>query len=443
MATADQDLIYTSLARACPAVREGEAADAIAGLTPSFVAAPTSLSEAAAVMRAAAEHDLAVVPRGAGTRLGWGAPPARAGLVVDTTAMDQIIEHAAGDLVARVQAGARMGAVARALASAGQEVALDVPARSTVGGIVASGLAGPRRLRYGSPRDLMIGITIVRADGTVAHSGGKVVKNVAGYDLGKLFAGSWGTLGLIAEVTFRLHPLPRARAYVTATFPEAGPLWSASLPSLHDVGAAEAIALAANSALLASAVQLHRPSLGGPSHVGVLLEGSAEGVAARAARLADAIGNGSGTRVSAEPPSWWPGMPDTGAPGTGDGTLLRVSFWQSALPAVLGAIDAADTDGQVRPLVGGPAGAGLVYVTPGPGAPAEAIARFTAALRETLHHARGSVVVLRAPAAVRSALGSRGGMTGPVPSLRLMRAVKDQFDPDNRMSPGRFPAEGA
>ena len=123
-----------------------------------------------------------------------------------------------GDLVARVQAGARMGDVAAALARAGQEIALDVPAGASVGGVVGSGLAGPRRLRYGTPRDLLIGISIVRADGTVAKSGGKVVKNVAGYDLGKLFAGSAGTLGLITEAIFRLHPLPAARAWVTAEY---------------------------------------------------------------------------------------------------------------------------------------------------------------------------------------------------------------------------------
>jgi glycolate oxidase FAD binding subunit len=452
------DTIRKSLAEACPAVRDGENDDAIDGLTPSLVASPASLDEAAAVMRAAAGHGLAVIPRGAGTRLGmgtrlgWGTPPRWAGgtaaVVIDTRSMDKVIEHTAGDLVARVQAGARMGAIAETLAAAGQEIALDVPADSTAGGIVASGLAGPRRLRYGSPRDLLIGITIVRADGTVAHSGGKVVKNVAGYDLGKLLCGSWGTLGLIAEVTFRLHPLPAARAFVTVEYPAAGPLWSASLPSLHDVGAADAIALAANSPLTASAVQLHQPSPGGPVHVGVLLEGSADGVAARAARLATDIGAGEGARVSAEPPAWWTGTPDEAGPdeaGPDDsgpgrpGTVIQVSFWQSALSAVLDAIDVADPDSRVRPSVGGPAGAGLLYVTPDAGASAAEVARFTGALREKLHHSRGSVVVARAPEAVRSALDACGGMNGPVPSLRLMRAVKDQFDPEHRMSPGRFP----
>ncbi|MGH3170463.1 MAG: hypothetical protein ACRDN0_31855, partial [Trebonia sp.] len=156
---------------------------------------------------------------------------------------------------------------------------------------------------------------------------------------------------------------------------------------------------------------------------------------------AEALDGGARARVSGEPPSWWPGMPGASAGEAGDGTLVQVSFWQSALSGVLEAVDEADPDGRVRPAVSGPAGAGLLYVTPDPGAPAELTARFVGALRERLHHARGSVLVLRAPADVRSALGAFGGMNGALPSLRLMRAVRDQFDPDHRMSPGRFPNE--
>src|SRR5690348_16131771 len=240
-------------------------------------------------MRVAAEHELAVVARGGGSRLGWGIPASRCDLVVDMSRMSSVVEHAAGDLVARLQAGARVGDVAAVLAEAGQEIALDVPGDASVGGIVASGLAGPRRLRYGTPRDLLIGITIVRADGTVAKSGGKVVKNVAGYDLGKLFAGSAGTLGLITEAIFRLHPLPAARAYVTAEYVAVSV-------------ACDAVAAAANSPLVASAVELARAEPGGPIRVGVLIEGSAEGVAARSARMADLLGTGTATP---EPPDWW------------------------------------------------------------------------------------------------------------------------------------------
>ena len=151
----------------------------------------------AALLRVAAEHELAVVARGGRDRPGLGrAAGVGCDLVVDMPAMDQVLEHAAGDLVARVQAGATMG---HAGLGAGRGRAGNRARRAgrtrTAGGVVATGTAGPRRLRYGAPRDLLIGITIVRADGAVAHSGGKVVKNVAGYDLGKLFAGSAGTLG--------------------------------------------------------------------------------------------------------------------------------------------------------------------------------------------------------------------------------------------------------
>jgi glycolate oxidase FAD binding subunit len=415
-------VVSKALAAVCGEVRDADPAEG------TFTATPGSTDEAAAVMRVAAEHDLAVEPRGGGSRLSWGTPPSRCDLVIDMSRMAAVTEHAAGDLVARVQAGARMGDVAAVLAQAGQELALDVPGDASVGGVVASGLAGPRRLRYGTPRDLLIGITIVRADGTVAKSGGKVVKNVAGYDLGKLFAGSAGTLGLITDVTFRLHPLPAARAYVTAEYVAVSV-------------ACDAVAAAANSPLVSSAVELSRLAPGGPIQVGVLLEGSVDGVAARSARMAGLLGNGE---VSAGPPAWWPGPPQAGA---GE-TLIRVSFWVSALGRVLDAIDAAAGASGVTPTVAGSAGAGVLYalvpaaVQAGAGeagtGPAGA-AGFAAALRDAVAGERCGVVVLAAPAAVRAGLAGRGGMNGAVPGLALMQAVKDQFDPGGRMAPGRFP----
>ena len=395
---------------------------------------PESTEEAAAVMRDAAARELAVVPRGGGSRLDWGAPAERCDLVIDMSRMSGVAEHAAGDLVARVQAGARMGDVAAVLAQAGQEIALDVPSEATIGGVVASGLAGPRRLRYGTPRDLLIGITIVRADGTIAKSGGKVVKNVAGYDLGKLFAGSAGTLGLITEATFRLHPLPAARAYVTAEY-------------VAVAVACDAVAAAANSPLVSSAVELSRPEPGGPIRVGVLLEGSVDGVESRSLRMADLLGNGE---VSAEPPAWWSGAPRA---GLGE-TLIRVSFWVSALGRVLDAVEAAAGKAGVSPALAGSAGAGVLYALVPGAADAEvdddgaagsaasgagAAAEFAATLREAVAGERCGVAVLAAPAAVRAGLAGRGGMSGTVPGLALMRAVKDQFDPGHRLAPGRFP----
>jgi FAD/FMN-containing dehydrogenase len=284
--------------------------------------------EVSALLREAAAAGLAVVPRGAGTGLGWGAPPSRCDLVVDLRSMDQVVEHEAGDLVARVQAGATIGQLAVAFGSAGQQLALDVPAEATVGGVVATGTAGPRRFRYGAPRDLLIGITVVRADGVVAHAGGKVVKNVAGYDLAKLFAGSQGTLGVITEAAFRLHPLPAAVAWVTAEF---GPAERA--------GAVTAVAAAAGSPLVPSAVELDWP--GGsqrPLRVGVLLEGTGPGVAERAKQMSELLAApGGAVSVAETAPARWGVLPSSV-------TVVRVSFWVSALGPVLDAVAAAGAD---------------------------------------------------------------------------------------------------
>jgi glycolate oxidase FAD binding subunit len=429
--------IRDALVAACPVVREGvPGSDAVAGLVPSFVAFPASTEEASALLRAAAAHGLTVVPRGAGTGLSWGAPAASADLVIDMQAMDQVIEHAAGDLVARVQAGVTMGSLGSVLASAGQQLAVDAPAEATVGGVVATGTAGARRFRYGAPRDLLIGITVVRADGVVAHSGGKVVKNVAGYDLGKLFAGSAGTLGLITEATFRLHPLPAAEAWVTGDF----------APSAL-AGAASAVASAAGSTLVPSAVELAWTGPPVVLRVGVLLEGTPSGVNDRAKQMAELLAAAGATPVVAEsetPFGWWEQIPDPGAPGT----VVRITFWVGQLAAVLEALAEAGASTGIRPAVGGPAGAGVLYARLDPGTADDTAARFIRALRDRLEGVfaapadgsglvRGSVTVPAAPAGVLAAAGPGQ----PVPGAALMQAVKDQFDPEHRMSPGRLPWE--
>jgi len=419
--------VRDALASACPALAEGSALDAIGGVVPSFVAAPSSTAEVSALLRAAASAGLTVVPRGAGTGLSWGLPPSSCDLVVDMRAMDQVLEHAAGDLVARVQAGATIGQLAVALASAGQQLALDAPAEATVGGVVATGLAGPRRFRYGAPRDLLIGLVVVRADGVIAHSGGKVVKNVAGYDLGKLFTGSQGTLGLITEATFRLHPLPAAVAWVTAEF---GPAERAE--------AVAAVASAASSVLVPSAVELDWP--GGSQRmlrVGVLLEGTESGVAERAKQMSELLASAGGpVAVSEAAPARWGTLP-AGV------TVVRVSFWVSALDSVLEALVSAGAEAGVRSAVSGPAGAGALYACLDPDTSDDDAVRFVGVLRGELAESRGaaprgSVVVLAAPPAVLAAAAAGGS----VPGAALMRAVRDQFDPDHRMFPGRLAFTG-
>jgi glycolate oxidase FAD binding subunit len=435
-----------ALSGACAALRPGEPADEVRGLVPAAVAAPASVAEASRLLRAASDKGLAVLPRGAGTKLGWGTPPDRLDLVVDTTRLDQVIEHAAGDLVVRVQAGIGMAALAAVLAKAGQQLALDPVGGAggaggadgpegaaggtggTVGGVIATGAAGPRRLRYGTPRDLLIGITVVLADGTVASSGGKVVKNVAGYDLGKLFAGSLGTLGLIAEAAFRLHPLPAAAGYVTATYES-------------PAGALDRIQAAIGSQLVPSAAEIDRPEPGAPVSVALLLEGSEEAIPERLARMRDVLGTGA--QAGATPPPWW-----ERSPASAEGTLLRIAFPAAALAGVLDAADAAadkaasDHDtAKLSPAIRGSAGAGVLEAGLDASASPEAVRSFVEDLRRHLAMPpawgdvpSGSVTIVRGPAVVRRATDP----WGPVPALSLMRAVKDQFDPGHLMSPGRF-----
>jgi glycolate oxidase FAD binding subunit len=152
-------------------------------------------------------------------------------VVLSTRRLDRVLEHEPGDLTAIVEAGLRLSQLQAALEPHGQMLALDPPGDPTLGACLAGDLSGPRRHRYGAMRDLVLGVTVVLADGTVASSGGKVVKNVAGYDLGKLFAGSRGRLGLVARLALRLHPRPAAAATVVADTDDPRALWAELLRS--------------------------------------------------------------------------------------------------------------------------------------------------------------------------------------------------------------------
>jgi glycolate oxidase FAD binding subunit len=418
------DLRPPELAKACASVRLARPEDAVAGQAARFVAAPASTDETAALMRAAAELNLSVVARGSGSRLDWGPRPRSCDLIVETGQLDRVIEHAAGDLVVTVQPGVRLCELQDKLAAEGQRLALDPPGGGTIGGILATGVAGPLRFRFGAPRDLLIGITVVLADGTVAKAGGKVVKNVAGYDLGKLFAGSYGTLGLITQATFRLHPAPAAAAVVSVSCPGTG---SAAL-------AANAIT---SSPLAPSAVELDWPSAQAPLTVTAVLEGDHASVRERSGRMRDLLVGGD-VEVAAGP--FIPGRPRLDSPPPGQ---LRVAFWPGQLELVLDAIVAAAAEHGVDPAIRGSA-SGVLDASLKQEVAADEVVGFVEAVRARLSALAGvspelppsvaSAVVLDAPAAVRDAVD----MWGPAPSLGLMRAVKDQFDPGHRMAPGRF-----
>jgi glycolate oxidase FAD binding subunit len=174
--------------------------------------APASQQEAASLVSACGRAGLKLRVRGGGTKLGWSQPAPDPDVQLSTASLDQLIEHNEGDLTAILEAGLPLARAQAKFAAAGQMLALDPPLgegdAATLGGVIASGDSGPLRHRYGAPRDLVLGITVALSDGTVAKAGSKVIKNVAGYDLAKLFSGSFGTLGLILQVAVRLHPLP-------------------------------------------------------------------------------------------------------------------------------------------------------------------------------------------------------------------------------------------
>ncbi|HUZ20315.1 MAG TPA: FAD-binding oxidoreductase [Acidimicrobiales bacterium] len=406
--------VLFELERACTTghARPATAADAVDGVLASHVAAPVGSDEVAAVVRVAAAHRLSLLARGSGTKLDWGNPPTSVDLVVDLSGMRGVLEHATGDLVARVEAGTPLAALQEALSGAGQRLPVDelVPG-STIGGLVATGLSGPCRMLHGAVRDLITGLTFVRADGVVARSGSKVVKNVAGYDLARLLTGSYGTLGIITEVIFRLRPLATHRRYVAATFDDERQL-TAPLQAML------------GSQVAPSALEVGRAQPAGPVTLVALVEGREAGVTVRAAGAARLLG---GTVSETDtPPAGWATLPGT--------TTLKVSAGVGATPAVLAAVRELGAEHGCSPSVRGSAGVGVLYVGLGPEVAPGALAGLVVGLRGRLGALGGNAVVLRCPAEVKASLD----VWGPVKGLELMRRVKAQFDPDRRLAPGRF-----
>jgi glycolate oxidase FAD binding subunit len=380
------------------------------------VVQPGSTKEAAEII--AETRDRAIMVRGAGTKIDWGPPPERLDLVLDTSRLSGVVEHAAGDLITVVRAGTPMSGIDLP----GQQLALDSPIPgATIGGTVAANVSGPRRTLYGTARDLLIGITVVRPDGTVAHAGGKVVKNVAGYDLGKLFIGSYGTLGLITECVFRLHPRPATTAVVRAAAPS-------------PAGAGRMVAAVLGAQVVPSAIEVNAPP-SGPVEVAVMVEGSAEGVRARVATLRTLLGDTAAEGT----PDWWGRLPwERGAVG------MKLTAPLSGVPSLLAA--ARDTGAPLT--VRGSAGSGVLYAGLAGDSPGyseqsagertlsdvSAAAGLVERLRAAAIRAGGHLVVLTAPAEIQRVVD----MWGPVGGLALMRRVKEQFDPERRFAPGRF-----
>jgi glycolate oxidase FAD binding subunit len=411
-------------------VEAAEGSYAVDGVAARFVARPRSVEEASQVLRAAAADGLAVAFTGGGSKLGLGNPPERVDLVVLTGGLHQVLEHAAGDLVVQAQAGVRLADLRQRLAPAGQQLALDPPEpRATLGGVVAANASGPRRLRYGTVRDLIIGITVVLADGTVARAGGKVVKNVAGYDLAKLFCGSLGTLGMVAEVIFRLHPVPAAAAVVT-------------LPVEGPEQAGQAVRRLLGSTLEPSAAELTVDEWGWPGRLTVVFEGIRPGVEAQAAAAAELLGQ-VGEAAVAGPGQTEAALNQLGAlPFEKADYAVKATFPPAELAGALG-----DLAGVGRRWSGGPisvhAATGVLWMasaaregdlpadSPGFGG----VVRSITEARERLAARGGGLVLVKASPELKRAVDVWGP---PGDAIGLMRRVKERFDPDRRLSPGRF-----
>ncbi|MDR7301189.1 FAD-binding oxidoreductase [Haloactinomyces albus] len=424
MATRTEDAARADLSAALGAerIRDAGEADAVNGVRPHWVASVTDTEQTAAAMRVASEYGLRVIPRGAGSRIGRGNAPDAVELLLDLSGADEVLEHAAGDLVVRARAGTPIAEVQRVVSGAGQQLSIDQPlAGSTVGGVIATGATGPGRHLFGGVRDLLIGITVVRADGVVTASGGKVVKNVAGYDLGKLYTGSYGTLGVITEAIFRLHPLAAEYRWVSVTVPEAG----AAGAAVHALRSSQA---------MPTAIEVNRDEPGAPITVCAQLDGRPEATDRRARELAEAVGTATGSSgdVLEAAPTWWGDDPFDASCGTG----LRLGVEPAAIGSLLGEAQQVAERCGLSPAIRGSAGLGVVHARVPEDAEPAAVAELVRGLRAVTAAHGGYAVVVCASAAVRAAVD----VWGPVAdgALALMRRTKDQFDPERLLSPGRF-----
>jgi glycolate oxidase FAD binding subunit len=413
----------------------------VEGRTPEAAVFPGSIEDVAAVMTLASEVGSPVTPWGGGTAASVGMPAGRAGLVIGLRRLGRLLDHEPGDLTATVEAGMTFGAFQAALGSRGQWLSLDPgdPERATVGGVLATNACGPRRHLYGTARDLLIGVTVVTAEGSIVKGGGKVVKNVAGYDLPKLFIGSYGTLGVIVEATVKLRPLPEREELVSVRFER-----------LKDAGAAvkavaasdlipNAIELLDGAAAAGAGVAAAAPTPGCVLAVG--FDGVREQVEWQRAELARLTGPLGGR----DP------RPLAAAAWTRLTSAARVAFSMPAAVMTLAVLPSqvAEIMEQGAGVARGRglasawaahAGVGVVRGAlasdPAPKDPG-ALAAVLAEWREMAHAGGGHANLESAPLAVKSQISV---WDDPGAAGRIMERIKAQLDPRNILNPGRFVA---
>ncbi|MBD2231384.1 FAD-binding oxidoreductase [Phormidium tenue] len=390
-------------------------------LTPAAVVCPATEAELSAIMACAWKHSWRVIPCGSGSKLSWGGVGSGVDLVVSTARLNQVIDHAVGDMTLTAQAGAKLADLAPRLAQHNQFLSVDpaYPERATLGGIVATADTGSLRQRYGGLRDLLIGISFVRFDGAIAKAGGRVVKNVAGYDLMKLLTGSYGSLGIISQLTFRLYP---------------GQDTSKTLVVIGAVGEMEALLSALRlSPLTPAALDILSPALANRlGYEGFALiarfQSIAPGVDEQVESLLAMVGPALSAQVlqGTEDEQVWAGV--------GAALFPRFEEQNEAIVAKVGlppakAVTWLDQlpSGSLARIHGG-SGIGTVRL-------AAATADMVKELRGGCTTNQGYFTLLEAPLSLKKSVDV-WGYSGN--ALGVMKAIKAQFDPHNCLSPGRF-----
>jgi glycolate oxidase FAD binding subunit len=393
---------------------------AVDGLLPSKGMRPADAEDAARGLALCDRVPASVIVWGGGTQMRLGSVPRAYDIAFSLEGMTRLLEYEPADLTCRVEAGMRLSDLQAALAAHGQRLPLDPPhpERATVGGMIAANANGLGRARYGTVRDWVIGIAVAYPSGKVARAGGKVVKNVAGYDLMKLHIGALGTLGVVAEVNFKVQTQPESQAAVLGHF-------EAALPA---IGAAARLAreyLAPSASIVIDRQVLWACGLTADWRwtLALRLEGYAREVAA-ARELAGRVVREGGGRVEGQdvPAAFWEAARDWSVPPD-DVVLLRVITPLAKLPALVPAIP-ADAQAMAQPA------SGIIDLRVPVATAAAALRTLRAAAGE-----EGQVVVASAPASVKPALDVWGP---PPPGFPIMRALKHALDPNGILNPGRF-----
>jgi glycolate oxidase FAD binding subunit len=384
------------------------------------------------VIRQAAGADSALYPFGGQTKLGLGAVPARAGRAVDLRGLAQVIDYPARDMTVTVQAGINMRLLQQTLASEKLRLPIDVPRadRATLGGVLATNVSGPRRYGYGTLRDYVIGITAINDEGNEFKAGGRVVKNVAGYDLCKLLVGSLGTLGIITQATLKLRPLAEEQALIRLGC-EAADL-EAVLGQLHETRT-RPVCLDLLNRLAAQAVfaEAKLPAADAGWTVLIGYEGNADAVHWQVQQLIKEVGHRDqlDARIGFPAQPLWDGLTEFGSAAE-----VVTAFKANLVPGAVAEF-CRHVDREPRPAIRAHAGSGIVTGTwtaaLTPNYAAEALADW----REWAAKGHGRVIVSRCPAEWKATLS----VWGPAPpDAWLMREVKAKFDPKRIFNPGRF-----